>query len=495
MGEIQHGRRTKKELFEAGRIQRDKGDGALYQTVVHGKTVWRAARIITTFDGSRVKVQATGPTAQLARERLETNVAKRKSGASKAHAGGALASQAKSGRTPTFLDVAEEWLDTRSSDPGDSSPGKKKLRDSTLKSYDHILENHLDKWGLRPINSYSTDELRQFFYKDLPRKGNIGNSHLRAIQGLIRQVFAYAVEWKYLKKSPARNLRLSPRATNAHNSKVKAEGLERKTWVPDRIMSYLDPTQSEADIVKKYGASDPNAWRTFQELSVYEARWGLAAILGLRPSEALGLTWSRVLYLDDQSGVPARHPRIEIDQQLARERGPGRHGTKLLLSPNPKTPSGVRALPLTPELVEMLKRWKKIQSKWRRDKANWKPYPHLQNLVFTTKTGKPLKQQTDSLNWKKLLGAVFPDNTDEHAELRSLRAYSLRHLAITRLLKAGTPLAIVSAIAGHSSVSLTASVYGHLSLEDKIAPLEALSLKTVRERKIRDERDDAGTDD
>jgi integrase len=42
------------------------------------------------------------------------------------------------------------------------------------------------------------------------------------------------------------------------------------------------------------------------------------------------------------------------------------------------------------------------------------------------------------------------------------RLHDLRHSAVTIQLGAGVPLAVVSAVAGHSSTAFTARQYGHL---------------------------------
>jgi integrase/recombinase XerD len=47
-----------------------------------------------------------------------------------------------------------------------------------------------------------------------------------------------------------------------------------------------------------------------------------------------------------------------------------------------------------------------------------------------------------------------------------------RHAYATRLLRAGTPVEVVSKLLGHASVTTTLTVYGHLSIEDARAVLE-----------------------
>src|SRR6266852_6031562 len=56
-----------------------------------------------------------------------------------------------------------------------------------------------------------------------------------------------------------------------------------------------------------------------------------------------------------------------------------------------------------------------------------------------------------------------------------------RHSAATRWLRDGVPLEVVSALLGHSSVAVTSSVYGHLTVEDARAALEKAGWFTGKE--------------
>lgn len=49
-----------------------------------------------------------------------------------------------------------------------------------------------------------------------------------------------------------------------------------------------------------------------------------------------------------------------------------------------------------------------------------------------------------------------------------------RHSYATRMLRAGTPLEVVSRLLGHVSLTTTETVYGHLSAEDARRVLEQL---------------------
>jgi integrase/recombinase XerD len=56
-----------------------------------------------------------------------------------------------------------------------------------------------------------------------------------------------------------------------------------------------------------------------------------------------------------------------------------------------------------------------------------------------------------------------------------------RHTYATRLLRDGVPIEVVSDLLGHSCITTTSAVYGHLSVEDARAALQAAGWFTDRE--------------
>lgn len=482
-----YGRRKKTELIADGVGQRRYGEGSLFQTTVHNKTVWRAAKVVQDETGKRRKVVGTGETASIALERLAINLEGYKQTNGEG-VGKAVRKPRKTKAeidTPTFTEVATEWLEWRKHY---SLPNQHKqpLGIQVANQYRLIIKNHLSEWGKRPITEYDTDTIRDFTYYKLQER-NLSNSHLRSIQGVIYQVFAFAVERHYLKSDPARDLLMSPRNKNSRFAKVKGENLEALAFVPDRLMSYLVQGKTQADFLTD-GKPDVARYNAYQRLSPYEARWAMSVLLALRPAEVLGLTWDRLKYLENRTAkAEGKTPYVVITQQLARNPEQVGKGTKLYIKENAKTKAGERALPLSKELVEIILNWKKTQQKWKKS-PDWQPYDHLKDLVFTTKTGKPIRQQDDNAAWKELLANAFTVQDDTSDKIRALRLYSLRHLAITRMLRNGVQLAIVSEIAGHTSVSLTHDVYGHLDMTDRVKPLNDLSDKTLKERMKKQEK-------
>jgi integrase len=58
---------------------------------------------------------------------------------------------------------------------------------------------------------------------------------------------------------------------------------------------------------------------------------------------------------------------------------------------------------------------------------------------------------------------------------RIIRFHDLRHTTATLLLQAGAPIAHVSKVLGHSSIAITADLYGHLVVDDLRAAMARLS--------------------
>lgn len=482
MGETpNYQRRTKAELIAQGIGQRRYGEGSLFQTEIRGEKVWRATKVVIDKAGKRKKISGTGVSPAVALERLATNhdIFKLTNGEG---AGKSIPKPRKArGEKPaqTFSDVASQWLEWRKEFP---LPEQKKeaLGVQAYNQYRLSIHNHLQEWGSRPISEYTREDVRNFTHKTLAMK-KLSNSHLRSIQGIVSQVFAYATEENIIPSNPAHDVVLTPRDKKDRYAKVKSENLANYGYVPDRVMAYLAEGKTQEDFKTSNGLPDVEAFEKYVRQSNYEARWAMSALLALRPAEVLGLTWDRITYLNKDGKDPKELPQVAIVQQLARNPEQEGLGTKLYLKQNPKTRAGERTLPLSADLVAILRRWKKIQNEWKKS-DDWKPYPHLSNLVFTTKTGKPIRQQEDSIAWKGLLASVFTKDDEESRHIRGLRLYALRHLAITRMLRAGGKLAIVSEIAGHASVSITHDVYGHLDISDMLDPLNAVSDKTLREQ-------------
>jgi integrase len=115
----------------------------------------------------------------------------------------------------------------------------------------------------------------------------------------------------------------------------------------------------------------------------------------------------------------------------------------------PKTNSGRRTIWLDAQLVTLLRRHQATQAaeKLRAGEA----YPALDHLV-ADELGRPYYPGSIS-RWFKQQAAT--------AGLRVIRLHDTRHTAASLLLADGVPVPVVSEMLGHSSPTITLSIYAH----------------------------------
>lgn len=93
---------------------------------------------------------------------------------------------------------------------------------------------------------------------------------------------------------------------------------------------------------------------------------------------------------------------------------------------------------------------------------------HDSDLVFASATGRALDRDNVSHELQRaLIAAGITPKRPWH---------SLRHGLAHRLIIAGVPLSMVSAMVGHSSVAMTNDIYGHV---DATIPLDVLKKAMV----------------
>ncbi|MEV1334019.1 site-specific integrase [Micromonospora costi] len=127
-----------------------------------------------------------------------------------------------------------------------------------------------------------------------------------------------------------------------------------------------------------------------------------------------------------------------------------------------KTQRSTRAVPLPALVVRVLRDHQRGQEAERL--ALGAKWPSL-GYVFTTPIGTPL----DPRDCTRLVQAECAA-----AELPAIRLHDLRHGCVSVLLALGVPPRTVMDIVGHSTLEMTMTVYGHVTLDDKRAALDQL---------------------
>lgn len=168
----------------------------------------------------------------------------------------------------------------------------------------------------------------------------------------------------------------------------------------------------------------------------------MALLLGLREGELLGLKWNDISF--EQSTLKVQRTVYYVhDPDVNRRRfneGP------------PKTEAGSRLLHLPLDIVEMLREHLKRQQEIRAVAPQWKDL----DLVFCTRTGNYITPHSLEVAFDKVL---------QIAGLEHMKFHALRHNASLILRRMGVDSVVRKEMLGHSSLSMTDSVYGHTTSE------------------------------
>jgi integrase len=179
----------------------------------------------------------------------------------------------------------------------------------------------------------------------------------------------------------------------------------------------------------------------------WDAYCHVALMVGLRPGEVLGLSWSDV----DLDGGPKRRPKLQV-----------RHSMKATASgklqrQDLKTRRSRRTLALPAAVTAALRAHKKDQAARRiRLGAAW----HDNDLVFPDPEGEPCTRGRAEYGFRKLC---------ERAGLgKGWTRYACRHTFASVLSHGGTDIEVIADAMGDANSSVTRTVYRH-SLADQIS--------------------------
>lgn len=170
---------------------------------------------------------------------------------------------------------------------------------------------------------------------------------------------------------------------------------------------------------------------TFRSLGVY-----LSLTTGLRIGEVCALKWDDI---DTDTGVISVRKTLEriyiVDDKEKKH-------TKLIID-TPKTKNSIREIPMTEDLIQIMKQLKKV--------VNGQYY-------VLTNTNKPTEPRTYRNYYKKLL---------DELEMPRLKFHGLRHSFATRCIESNCDYKTVSVLLGHANISTTLNLYVHPNMDQK----------------------------
>lgn len=122
-----------------------------------------------------------------------------------------------------------------------------------------------------------------------------------------------------------------------------------------------------------------------------------------------------------------------------------------------KTANSTRYVPVQPDVMEELKKWK-IEQAERLFKSGFKNYDKRKQLVFSDTRNHVIDRTTIRL-WNK--------QVCEDAGLRRIKIHGFRHIFATMCFNAGLKPETVSKLLGHSSIKTTIDIYTHPTITDE----------------------------
>ena len=272
---------------------------------------------------------------------------------------------------------------------------------TTVYAYQHIIDAHIvPELGNTPIQSLSPQQL-QSYYAKLIRERGLSSNTARKHHDLLNTALKTAVKQGMIMSNPAERVE----APKVRRPEIHFYSLEEL----QRLLRLCGGTRIEV-LVK------------------------LAALLGLRREEILGLTWDCVDF---------HQKRIEV--KFVRT-----SAGNVTVQKEPKTMTSHRTLHMPAELEDALLRERERQLKLQEFLGH--TYPN-QGYVFSLEDGKPVRPNYAS----ELFAKFIREN-----RLPPLTLHGLRHSFASIANAKGIPMYDIGKALGHSSPATTSKIYTHL---------------------------------
>ena len=291
----------------------------------------------------------------------------------------------------TIREIAEAWKEYK----------RPYVKQSTMAAYVLILENHvLPEFG--DNDSLHEHEVQAFVLKKIEH--GLSVKSVKDILIVLKMVMKFGVKKEWMThyewdiKFPANNQPKELEVLSVANHR--------------KILDYVQHNF------------------TFMSLGIY-----ISLSTGLRIGEICALKWSDINVTDGTITVQRTIERIYVVE------GEKKH-TQLVIN-TPKTVNSCREIPMSKELLAMVKPMKKVVNG---------------NFYVLTNEDKPTEPRTYRNYYNKLM---------EKLNIPKLKYHGLRHSFATRCIEAGCDYKTVSVLLGHSNISTTLNLYVHPNMDQK----------------------------
>ncbi len=291
----------------------------------------------------------------------------------------------------TIKEIANLWREDK----------RQYVKQSTISAYALLVENHiLPTFG--DLMTVEEENIQEYVFKKLDE--GLSVKSVKDILIVLKMILRYGEKYK---------------------------------WLEHRNFEIKYPTERERKDVDVLNRADHKkildyvqANFTFRNLGIY-----MCLNTGLRIGEICALRWRDI---DMERGVVCVRQTI---QRIYVIDGDTRH-TEIVID-TPKTKNSIRDIPMTRELLKLIKHLK---------------YVINDDYYILTNEPKPTEPRTYRNYYKQFI---------KDLGISELKFHGLRHSFATRCIESKCDYKTVSVLLGHSNISTTLNLYVHPNMEQK----------------------------
>ena len=287
------------------------------------------------------------------------------------------------------------------------------VKKSTFAAYSLLIANHLLP-AFSETNDISEEDVQQFVFKKLNE--GLSQKSVKDILIVLKMILRYGAKHNLMEH---RQIEIRfPTERERQEVEVLSKTNQRK------IMEFVKSNF------------------TFQNLGIY-----ICLSAGLRIGEVCALTWNDI---DAEQGV------IYVNKTIQRIYlvGEIEKRTEVIID-TPKSKNSIREIPMTKELLRMVKPLKKVVNS---------------SFFVLTNSAAPTEPRTYRNYYKRLM---------KQLDIPALKFHGLRHSFATRCIESNCDYKTVSVLLGHSNISTTLNLYVHPNMEQKKRCIEQM-LKAIQ---------------
>ncbi len=291
----------------------------------------------------------------------------------------------------TFQEIACEWRNDK----------KQYVKKSTYAAYSFLLFNHLlPEFGEKA--EMTEKDIQEFVLKKLD--AGLSQKFIKDILIVLKMIIRFGVKVGY--------------------------------------MSYFEidikfPAEREKQVIEVMNRQDQRKLMDFAKSNFSFMNFGIYLCLssGMRIGEICALTWEDI---DVESSVIYIRKTIQRIYMLEE----GKSHTEVIID-TPKSINSIREIPMTTELVRIVKSLKKVVNV---------------NFFVLSNSIHPVEPRTFRSYYTKVINEL---------NLPHLKFHGLRHSFATRCIESGCDYKTVSVLLGHSNISTTLNLYVHPNMDQK----------------------------